>query len=158
MAHDKKAIDADALTSKRFSSVARLLHDSFTICRGRVLEKLTSRGHPYINLSHSVVLRHIDVEGTPLSVVTRRAGVSRQAVAKVARQLEVVGYLATLPDPTDRRAKVLKLTPRGMLLFAACIEAYEAFEEELAQRIGRRRLEQFRITLQMISHGHRRDG
>ena len=158
MARDKKEIDLNALTAKRMNSVARLLHDSFNVCRGRVLEKLASRGHPEINLSHSVVLRHIDVDGTPLSVVTKRAGVSRQAVAKVARQLEALGYLATLPDPTDRRAKVLKLTPSGMRLFAACIEAYEAFEGELAQSIGRRRLEQFRNTLQMNSHGYRRDG
>jgi len=101
LARNKKKIDLDALTAKRFSSVARLLHDSFNVCRGRVLEELASRGHPQINLSHSVVLRHIDVDGTPLSVVTKRAGVSRQAVAKVARQLEALGYLQPHPEESE---------------------------------------------------------
>ena len=157
MANRAQKIDLDALTAQRFTSVARLLHEAFGVCRDRVLDKLTSHGHPSINMSHGVVLRNMDVEGTPLSIVTKRAGLSRQAVAKVAGQLEALGYVTASRDPTDRRAKILKLSSKGMRLFAHSIEAYGAFEDELAQRIGRRRLEQFRTTLQMISHENRRD-
>ncbi len=157
MANRAKKIDLDAFNVRRFTSVARLLHEAFNVCRDRVLDKLTSHGHPSINMSHGVVLRNMDLEGTPLSVVTKRAGLSRQAVAKVAGQLEALGYLTASRDPTDRRAKILKLSSKGVALFADSIEAYGAFEDELAQRIGRRRLEQFRTTLQMISHENRRD-
>ncbi len=143
--------------SSNRTSVARLLHEAFGVCRDRVLDKLTSHGHPSINMSHGVVLRNMDVEGTPLSIVTKRAGLSRQAVAKVAGQLEALGYLTASRDPTDRRAKILKLSSKGMGLFADSIEAYGEFEDELARNIGRRRLEQFRTTLQMISQENRRD-
>lgn len=157
MANRAGKIDLDALTVRRFASVARLLHDAFNVCRDLVLDKLTSHGHPFINMSHGVVLRNMDVKGTPLSIVTKRAGLSRQAVAKVAGQLEELGYLTASRDPTDRRAKILKLSSKGMRLFTDSIEAYGEFEEELARKIGRRRLEQFRKTLQMISQENRRD-
>ena len=39
LVRNQKKIDLDALTAKRFSSVARLLHDSFNVCRDRVLEE-----------------------------------------------------------------------------------------------------------------------
>ncbi len=157
MANRANKTEFDALMVRRFTSVARLLHEAFSVCRDRVLDKLTSHGHPSINMSHGVVLRNMDLEGTSLSVVTKRAGLSRQAVAKVAGQLEALGYVTASRDPTDRRAKILKLSPKGMQLFADSIEAYGEFENELAQRIGRRRLEQFRTTLQMISQENRRD-
>lgn len=102
-------------------------------------------------MSHSVVLRNMDIEGTPLSVITKRAGVSRQAVAKVASQLVVMGYVKTAPDPGDRRAKMLKLTPKGLTLFTDSMEIYDEVERELVERIGRRRLEEFRSTLKEIS-------
>lgn len=157
MANKAKKIDWDALTVRRFTSVARFLHEVFGVWRDRVLDKLTSHGHPSINMSHDVVLRNMDVEGTPLSIVTKRACLSRQAVAKVAGQLEALGYVTASRDPTDRRAKILKLSSKGIRLFADSIEAYGEFEDELAQTIGRRRLEQFRTTLRMISYGNRRE-
>ena len=58
MANRAKKIDLDAFNVRRFTSVARLLHEAFNVCRDRVLDKLTSHGHPSINISHGVVLRN----------------------------------------------------------------------------------------------------
>ena len=151
MGRRTKQINVDDFQARRFGSVARLLQDCYSTWRDRVLVKLVKRGHDRVGMSHSVVLRNMDIDGTPLSVITKRAGVSRQAVAKVASQLVVMGYVKTAPDPGDRRAKMLKLTPKGLTLFTDSMEIYDEVERGLVERIGRRRLEEFRSTLKEIS-------
>nr|WP_269779025.1 MarR family winged helix-turn-helix transcriptional regulator [Propioniciclava soli] len=45
--------------------------------------------------------------------VAELSGVSKQAVSLQIAHLERAGYLRTLPDPSDGRARVLELTARG---------------------------------------------
>lgn len=144
-------VDFETLEARRVVSVPRLVHDVFDVCRDRVLAQLRSAGHTRVGMSHSVVLRHLDFAGTPLSVITRRAGVSRQAIAKVAAQLQDLGYARTVSDARDRRIRVLKLTRKGMRLVTDALDAYDSVEREFAERIGRRRLEDLRSTLQQIT-------
>lgn len=100
MANRAKKIELDALTVRRLTGAARLLYEAFRVCRDRVLDKSTSHGHPLINMAHGVGLRDMNLEGTSLSIVTTRAGLSRQAVVKVAGHLEELGYMTASRDPT----------------------------------------------------------
>ena len=143
------------LQKRRVTSVTRLLFGCYLTSRDRIQEKMSARGYADSNMGHGVVLRHLDFEGTPLSVITRRAGVSRQAIAKVAAELVELGYVRLDADPEDRRAKIVRPTKRGLQLIEANIESYEEVEREIGEIIGRRRLELLRTTLRMLYEAER---
>jgi DNA-binding MarR family transcriptional regulator len=65
-------------------------------------------------------------DGRRPSSIAERAGVSKQAVNHVLRDLERLGYVRLVADADDRRARVVRLTERGRgladALFAAALE------------------------------------
>jgi DNA-binding MarR family transcriptional regulator len=66
------------------------------------------------------VLGAVALEGRPLSVaqIARRMGLSRQAVQRVANDLEAAGLTAYRQNPDHKRAKLVALTRRGESAYA----------------------------------------
>ena len=55
----------------------------------------------------------IDRDGTRISDLARRAGVTKQSMARATISLEDKGLVRRLPDPSDARAKLVVLTDDG---------------------------------------------
>ena len=61
---------------------------------------------------------------------------TKQAVGEAVTELERLGYAERVPDPTDGRAKIIKLTDRGV---EACLTGRRIFaeiEREWAEELG----------------------
>src|SRR5919112_318167 len=79
----------------------------------KLRERMAAAGHPDIREGYGCVFGFIDVEdGSRLTDLAASAGLTKQAVGEAVSELEKQGYLERLPDPNDRRAKIIKLTPR----------------------------------------------
>ena len=65
------------------------------------------------------VLGAVALEGRPLTVAqaARRMGLSRQAVQRVANDLEKLGLLAFLDNPDHKRAKLVALSEQGQAAY-----------------------------------------
>ena len=70
-------------------------------------------------------------EGLTLGEVSRRMMVSNGNVTGIAARLVAEGLIARRPDPADRRAGTLRLTPRGRREFARQSAAHEGWIAEL---------------------------
>ncbi|MCG3125768.1 MAG: hypothetical protein CHACPFDD_00595 [Phycisphaerae bacterium] len=145
-----RGIDLADLQARRAGSVPRMLFNAYNVCRDYVLAELAGRGYPDVNMSHAVLLRQIDFQGTSLAELARRAGVSRQAMTKLARQLERLRYVRVQSDAGDRRIRVVRLTAHGLAMAAACIQAYEALERRFERVVGRGRLTTLRVAIRRI--------
>jgi DNA-binding MarR family transcriptional regulator len=73
----------------------------------------------------------LDATGARPSTLAQRAGITKQAISQLARELEARGYVEQVPDSTDTRAKIVRLTKRGLALHAAAAEV----RLELVQRV-----------------------
>jgi DNA-binding MarR family transcriptional regulator len=49
----------------------------------------------------------IDFAGTPIGVLARRAGVTKQAMSQVVDDLVRKGYVERHEDPADRRSRIV---------------------------------------------------
>jgi DNA-binding MarR family transcriptional regulator len=78
--------------------------------------------------------------------MAQRAGISAQAMVQAVDYLEARGYVERSPDPTDRRAKVVRLTDKGRAADHAAREQLEAIEGEWAHQIGPDRYQEFRLA------------
>ena len=70
-------------------------------------------------------------EGLTLGEVSRRMMVSNGNVTGIAARLVAEGLVARRPDPADRRAGTLRLTPRGRREFARQSAAHEGWIADL---------------------------
>lgn len=150
MSKQETNLDWDELESKRTAILGRLLYFSFNLLLDRTMTKLKRRGHANIGMAQSVLLRNLDFSGTQITVIAKRAGVTKQAIVKVARNLQQRGYLKILPDPNDRRAKLVMLTRKGYRFVNDVIEISEEVENEIAAAVGRKKMNELQTTLQAI--------
>ncbi len=79
----------------------------------------------------------MDEGGTRSTVLAQRAGVTKQAMSQLVRLMERQGYLEQVADPSDTRAKVVRMTPRGEAVKTACVEVREELNQEIARLVGR---------------------
>ena len=103
----------------------------------KLLGRLADAGHPDIREGYGCVFGFIDMEhGSRLTELAERSGLTKQAVGEVVAELERLGYVTRVPDPADRRAKIIKLTDRGM---DGCLKGRRLFgeiEQEWAEQVG----------------------
>ena len=150
MSKPETILDLDKLEAKRAAIIGRLLFYCFNLTLDRTTTKLERRGHQNMGMAQSILLRNLDFSGTQITVIAKRAGVTKQAIVKVARNLQHRGYLKIAPDPTDRRAKLVMLTRKGYQFVRDVIEISEEIENELAAAVGRKKIDQLQATLQAM--------
>jgi len=108
-------------------------------CSRRVMEGVLARLAPQfaeINAAHLTLFGALDCGATYASDVAARLGISRQAVARTARELAALGFLRLDEDPMQRNRQHLTLTEAGVQLALAGRAALAEVETELAARIG----------------------
>jgi DNA-binding MarR family transcriptional regulator len=109
---------------------------------------LPAAGFPDIRPAHSINLfRVIDPGGTRPTELARRAGVTPQAMAEFARYLEARGYVERVPDPSDGRGRIVRLTPRGREASAVAGQVFTDLEARWEDHLGQRAMAQLRQML-----------
>ena len=100
---------------------------------------------------HGNVFAYLDEEGTQVSELARRAQITKQSMAELVAHLERHGYVERVPDPADRRAKLVRATGRGREVYAAARAAIADIERDWTARLGPARMRQLRELLQELS-------
>jgi DNA-binding MarR family transcriptional regulator len=98
------------------------------------LSNLAARG--CLSASHIHITRHLALEGSRLTELARRAGVSKQAMGKLVEQCEAWGLVDRMADPRDARAVQIVFTPVGLAWLQAFGEAVAQAQDELREAVG----------------------
>ncbi|HET6870679.1 MAG TPA: MarR family winged helix-turn-helix transcriptional regulator [Solirubrobacteraceae bacterium] len=104
-----------------------------------------------IRITHGCVFGNIDPEGTRLTDLAERAFMTKQSVGEVVSDLEQRGYVERVPDPSDGRAKIIRLTERGQEAMAIGRELISEIEQEWAERYGAERIAVLRDALEAVT-------
>ena len=117
--------------------IAALLNEVKVAAVRKLFARLQEEGFEHIREGHGCVFGFIDIEhGSRLTELAERAGLTKQAVGEAATELERLGYVERVPDPTDGRAKIIKLTDRGMEAVIKGRRIFAEIEREWAEQIG----------------------
>jgi DNA-binding MarR family transcriptional regulator len=101
-----------------------------------VTARLASRGYDDFPFASASLLWLMDEGGTRSTVLAQRAAVTKQAMSHLVRLMERQGYLEQVPDPTDTRAKVVRMTKRGEAVKTACVDVREELNRKVASVLG----------------------
>ncbi len=86
--------------------------------------------------AHFTVFQHMPPEGIRLTALADAALMTKQSMGYLVDDLETLGYVERVPDPTDRRAKVVRLTMRGRAVEETVRTVIRQIEADWAARLG----------------------
>ena len=109
--------------------------------------QLQARGYTNFKMGYVMFLANIDENGTTNTELAKLAGVSKQAMSKVASELETGGYIYTQPHEKDARATLLFLNERGKALFEDLHVVVGAIHDKFSRIVGQERMDQLIETL-----------
>jgi len=102
---------------------------------------------------HGSVFRHVREPGLRLTEIAERGNRTKQAVGEVVDDLVERGYVERVPDPADRRAKLICMTERGEEAQDYGFDILERIEKRWEERYGADRIADLREILEAITAG-----
>lgn len=146
--------DADQreeLELRKRASLGQVLMKAARLLNEQALARVRARTQQEIRPAHTAVFPHIDLQGTRLTVIADRMGLSKQAVGQLVGELEAMGAVERVPDPSDGRAKLVRFCQRnGKLVLFDGLAVLVEFEAELAEELGRERLDTLHEHLEAL--------
>jgi DNA-binding MarR family transcriptional regulator len=127
--------------------IPRLLLDASRALGSQIQEALEDRGLFELSPRQATTLLLVDRGGTRLTELAERAAVTKQAMMQAVDSLQSMGCLRRVPDPHDARAKMVKLTAKGLRHRAEARRAIGAVEVRVRRLLGERRVESLRSAL-----------
>ena len=113
----------------------------------RAFDAVVAAGFTDITPAQARVAARIGPDGSRVSDLAEQARVTKQSAAFLVEQLEAAGYVERVPDPTDGRARLVRLTSRARGVVRAAGAAVERVLAEWSDHVGERRLRQVHETL-----------
>jgi DNA-binding MarR family transcriptional regulator len=158
MAYSRNAVDlevsitvTDNADAWRHSNVGRLLNNAMRRFESRVFELMNKAGHTDARLSHLHLTRNLDVTGTRINELARRAGLTKQAMSQLVEQCEQLGLVTRKADKQDARGKIVAFTAHGLEWLNAFKTALLKAEDEMRQELGALRVDG--LTMALTSYG-----
>lgn len=138
---------SDQLERAKRASMAQLLFRCARLLNERALARARERLQYPVRASHMTLIPHIDLQGTRLTTLARRVGVSKQAVGQLVGELEGFGALERVPDPDDGRAKLVRFTEAGRRWLLEGLAVLGEVELELGRQLGHRHIRTLHTAL-----------
>jgi DNA-binding MarR family transcriptional regulator len=126
-----------------------MLGRAYSLLGFQIVDGVVGSGYPQ-KPSHSAVFAQISAQGSRLTDLARGAGMTPQAMGELVDELVALGYVERRADPTDRRAKLIMLTPRGRDCIAAGIATIADIEDRITEVLGDRGHRQLRRLLSKL--------
>ncbi|MCT7353055.1 MarR family winged helix-turn-helix transcriptional regulator [Streptomyces sp. 15-116A] len=115
----------------------QLLGDARRWFEEGLLTAMEAAGATPVTPTQTQLFAVLDEEGTTVSELARRMGVTRQTAHQAVHGLVAAGLLEQAPDPTSARRRLIRRTPEGQRAHRQAGAVLDRLEDELAARIGR---------------------
>jgi DNA-binding MarR family transcriptional regulator len=137
----------DTTARNQRENLAILLREPFRLMTDRLYARLSERGYDDFRVPHGAVFQFLDDAGTPVAELARRAQMTKQSMTELVTHLEKRGYVERFEDTSDRRARPVRATARGLEVYAVVREFATDVEAEVAAKLGAPRINELRTLL-----------
>lgn len=139
-------------TPERFpqrTPLLALVHRTDRVMQADMIREARRSGLP-LRQAHTAVFGTLPLEGARAADLAAKAGITRQSMGEVVRELVELGFLEMRPDPHDRRAKLVTYTEHGLREARRGAAHIVDVEERIADELGEAAYEQLRTSLGRI--------
>ena len=151
---DVKAFRKKLEAAKRSSTLHLLFRCSRLLNEQELASLGTPSSGPGPRAAHLSLFPHIDLdEGTRITEMAARLGITKQAVGQLVDELVDMGAVQRVPDPEDARAKRVIFTAAGRQGMLSGLAHLSSLEPQLEEILGKRLLAKLREALLKL-HDH----
>ena len=126
--------------------LATLMFVSYRAMDERVRQAMRDAGYD-VTVAQARLAQRIAEDGTRLTELADRAGVTKQTASLLVAALEREGLVERVPDPADGRARLIQLSSRGREAAQRAMEVVIGVEGEWTARLGPELTERLREAL-----------
>ena len=116
----------------------------------QMMKRLAHLGFDGLTPAFASVIPLLDAKGSRSTVLARKAGVTKQAMSQLLKLLEQRDYIEQVADQNDTRAKVIRLTKRGIALRRACEEVRKELHAQALKTLGKKDLSRLHQNLNKL--------
>jgi DNA-binding MarR family transcriptional regulator len=131
-------------------NIGLLLFIPYRSLENRVIAALAEAGFDDITTAQMKLAQRIGPGGTRLTELAEAAQVTKQTAGFLVDQLEKAGWVERRPDPTDRRARLVRISERGQQAMPIAASAIKQIEQEWTEHLGIQQMRQLRQTLTQL--------
>jgi DNA-binding MarR family transcriptional regulator len=124
------------LEEQKTRSTLQLLFKCARLLNERAIEHVRQQTGLPLRAAHTTLLPHVDLEGTRLTDLAARLGVTKQGAGQLVDELVDMGMLERVTDPDDGRAKRVRFTKRGRAGLLHGLGTLQSIEAELRAQVG----------------------
>jgi DNA-binding MarR family transcriptional regulator len=128
-------------------NVGLLLYIPYRALEARVFAALARAGYDDITPAQARVFQRIGPRGNRLTDLAEQAQITKQTAGFLVDQLERAGYVERVADPTDARARLVRVAERGAKAIPLAAAAVAEVEAEWTAHLGAQRMRQLRQHL-----------
>lgn len=130
-------------------SVGVLMFVAHRAMEQRILAAVCESGF-VVTMAQGRIFARIGPDGTRLTELAERAQVTKQTAGFLVDQLVKSGYVERAADPTDARARLIRIAPRGLLAQARAREMQHQIESEWANHLGTHEMARLRRSMHKL--------
>ncbi len=145
-----KIIEIRAFKENKSRLLGRLLNKSYRYMSEVATDFLREKGYTDFRVGHIVALVHIEFEGDTVNTLALRAGITKQGMSKIVKELVEGEYVISEKHPSDARSVVVKLTDRGYEALTHWKACTEHIDKKFTEILGSERLEQVKDILGVL--------
>ncbi len=119
--------------------------------RDQLYAGVVAAGYDDLNAAHVGLWRYPGLEGIRPSQLADRVGITKQSVNELLGHLEDHKYLVRVPDEADKRARVIRLTPRGRRLENTIYAEAGAAQLRIEEILGPRSFAELHRSLEKLT-------
>ncbi|HEX2892100.1 MarR family winged helix-turn-helix transcriptional regulator [Vineibacter terrae] len=119
---------------QRIVTLISLLRRTSQLMVDEITERLEAAGFTDLPPAYHPIFENIDPQGTRLTVLAARARLTHQSMGEIVAELQRRGYVERVADPTDGRARLVRLTAAGRDVVRTAIREIAAIEAKWQQR------------------------
>jgi DNA-binding MarR family transcriptional regulator len=127
-----------------------LLFIPYRHMENRILQAIRDAGFDDVTLAQARVFQRIAPSGSRLTDLAEQAQMTKQSAAGLVDELERMRYVRRVPDPTDRRARLIQIDKRGRQAAKAAQAAHNEIQAQWRSHLGARRFTQLREILEAL--------
>ena len=124
--------------NERQPDLGTLLFIPYRYTEDRMFLALQKAGFDDWTLAQCRVFQRISPEGSRLTDVADQAQMSKQSAGVMVDQLERLGYVRRIPDPTDGRARLIVIEERGKRAVEVAMATLDEILSEWKAYLGTR--------------------
>ncbi len=100
---------------RRFNdhNLARLVRTVERHMTNEISRTLQYHGYNTLSARHLQVFENLDTEGVSIVSLAQRAGISKQAMSKMVKEVAIEGFVDVMTDDRDNRVQLVNVTEKG---------------------------------------------